>query len=274
MNLPLVSIGLPVYNGSKQIKNAIISLTSQSYKNFELIISDNNSTDDTEKICQEFVRIDSRVKYFRQVTNIGMLQNFNYLKKNAAGKYFMWAASDDKWHQNYLAEAVNILEENSECISVFSHFELFDTSTGDNILKITPSSNASNYPNLRLKRVLEELHPNLIYGLHRNSLLSENEFELIDWSDVLFVSKLVEKGKYYIIPKVYYWIGINGKKRIPYSITGSWLNLFRFYIKYLRLSKVCSPNTLSFLKSCFFAFKIVLVSSYKVNKDIFRHRYL
>jgi hypothetical protein len=89
---------------------------------------------------------------------------------------------------------------------------------------------------LRIRRALEELHPNLIYGLHRRNILKENYFlGKFDWSDVLTVTGIVAKGKYFIIPKCYYKIGINGNKRKPYSITGEYLDLKVFRKKSIQL---------------------------------------
>ena len=84
---PLVSIGMPTYNGSKYIRQALVSLINQSYRNFELIISDNASTDNTEAICKEYRRRDKRIKYIRQKKNIGPINNFNFVLKEAKGEY-------------------------------------------------------------------------------------------------------------------------------------------------------------------------------------------
>lgn len=97
-----VSIGMPVYNGEKYIRDALDSLLGQSYKDFELIISDNASTDSTEKICRQYAWKDARVKYFRQPKNLGAAANFRFVLDQANGAYFMWAACDDKWSPDWL----------------------------------------------------------------------------------------------------------------------------------------------------------------------------
>jgi glycosyltransferase involved in cell wall biosynthesis len=96
-NFPKVSIGLPVYNGELFLKTAIDSLLNQSYSNFELIISDNNSTDSTQRICQEYAKNDDRIRYIKQEKNIGPYPNFYFVLSQSKGKYFMWAAADDFW---------------------------------------------------------------------------------------------------------------------------------------------------------------------------------
>lgn len=118
---PLVSVGLPVYNGERDISRVIGVFLTQTYTNFELIISDNASIDQTEKICLEFAKNDNRVKYFRQTENRGALINFKYVLEVAKGDYFMWAASDDFRDVNFLSECVSILETNHICIAATSY---------------------------------------------------------------------------------------------------------------------------------------------------------
>lgn len=122
---PKITIGLPVYNGAKFIHNAIRSLLEQSYTNFELIISDNASTDQTESICQNFVRVDKRIKYIRQETNRGIVWNFNYVLLQADTEYFMWAAADDVWHPEFIQRNLGFLEKNHGFIGSTSEVELF-----------------------------------------------------------------------------------------------------------------------------------------------------
>lgn len=99
---PLVSIGMPVYNGEKFIREALDSLLAQTFTDFELIISDNASTDSTEAICREYASRDARICYIRQTENMGAAQNFQFVLNQAGGKYFMWAAHDDIWDEKWL----------------------------------------------------------------------------------------------------------------------------------------------------------------------------
>src|SRR3989442_1198286 len=97
-NKPLVSIGLPIYNGERYLRQALDSLLSQAYENFELIVSDNASDDATPEICAAYAARDARIKYFRAPTNMGAVWNFNRVFELAGGEFFMWAAHDDLWH--------------------------------------------------------------------------------------------------------------------------------------------------------------------------------
>jgi len=99
----IVSIGMPVYNGEDYIREALDSLLAQTFTEFELIISDNASTDNTRTICSEYAARDSRIRYFRQHTNIGAYGNFLAVLAMASTSYFMWAAADDRWDPDWLA---------------------------------------------------------------------------------------------------------------------------------------------------------------------------
>ena len=99
---PVVSIGMPVYNGAKYIREALDSLLSQTFVDFELIISDNASTDATQEICEEYARRDLRIRYVKQSENKGALANFQFVLNQAKGEFFMWAAADDKWDEHWI----------------------------------------------------------------------------------------------------------------------------------------------------------------------------
>src|SRR3954470_1068595 len=92
---PRVSIGLPVYNGQRFLAPAVSSLLAQTFADFELVICDNASTDDTEAICRRFAERDPRVRYHRNEQNVGAAPNFNRALALSTGQYFKWAAHDD-----------------------------------------------------------------------------------------------------------------------------------------------------------------------------------
>ena len=105
-----VSLGLPVYNGERFVKHAIQSVLDQTFTDFELIISDNASTDSTPDICEEFARKDPRVRYIRQEINIGAKANFNRVFEYSRGEYFKWVAADDVCGPRYLELTVAQLD--------------------------------------------------------------------------------------------------------------------------------------------------------------------
>jgi glycosyltransferase involved in cell wall biosynthesis len=119
---PLVSIGMPVYNGGPFVKEALDSLLAQDYPNFELIISDNASTDGTRELCLDYARRDSRVRYYRNSENIGSVENFKRVFALAKGEYFAWAAADDLWEPTYFSAMVRLLDDNADAVFAFSAF--------------------------------------------------------------------------------------------------------------------------------------------------------
>src|SRR6185295_20414870 len=92
---PRVSIGLPVFNGEQLLRQAVDSLLAQTFSDFELVISDNGSTDGTEAICREYAARDSRIRYLREPENRGGSWNFSRLPPLARGEYFRWSCHDD-----------------------------------------------------------------------------------------------------------------------------------------------------------------------------------
>jgi len=110
---PLISIGMPVYNGEQFIEESLNSILNQSFTNFELIISDNNSTDKTKYICEKYASKDARITYVRQEKNIGAARNFIYVFNNRKqAEYFIWAACDDSWSENWLELLISNFEDN------------------------------------------------------------------------------------------------------------------------------------------------------------------
>jgi glycosyltransferase involved in cell wall biosynthesis len=120
MTNPLISIGMPVYNGEKNIRNALDSLLAQTFSEFELIISDNGSSDGTEDICREYKLRDSRISYIRHNENRGYFFNFNYVLSLSRGEFFMWASSDDQWAPEFIQRNLEILKYYNDIIASIS----------------------------------------------------------------------------------------------------------------------------------------------------------
>lgn len=111
-----VTIGLPVFNGANYLSQAIESILSQSFGDFELVISDNASVDATEEICRQFALRDRRIHYLRQPDNVGAARNYNLLFAYGEGPYFKWAAHDDILHPRFLEVAVEALDRHPEVV--------------------------------------------------------------------------------------------------------------------------------------------------------------
>ncbi len=128
MASPAVSIGLPVYNGENYVGQAIASVLAQSWQDFELIISDNASTDQTESICVAFAKADARIRYYRGDVNRGAAWNFNRVFHLSTGNYFRWLSHDDVLGTEALAQCVDHLESHSEVVLCANSTGVIDSS--------------------------------------------------------------------------------------------------------------------------------------------------
>ena len=113
---PLVSIGLFLYNGDRFLAAAIESILNQTFKDFELIISDNCSTDRSEEICRKYAAQDDRIRYYRADRNMGAGWNLRNVYFKATGKYFKWAAHDDMIQPDFLRLCVDALEADDSLV--------------------------------------------------------------------------------------------------------------------------------------------------------------
>jgi glycosyltransferase involved in cell wall biosynthesis len=191
---PQVSIGMPVYNGERFIREAIDSLLAQTFIDFELIISDNASTDLTEEICRGYAARDTRVIYWRQSENRGALNNFLFVLHKATGKYFMWAASDDYWSNNWLSLLINNFRVGTAI--AFGHVIAVDENSS--IIKSYPFFHFSRFKFIRLLQLFldeENSHKaNYIYGLYNRTNLLKFQFHDTYGSDNHFVFEVVQDG--------------------------------------------------------------------------------
>jgi glycosyltransferase involved in cell wall biosynthesis len=111
-----VSIGLPVFNGEEYIAKTLNSILAQTFVDFEVIISDNASTDNTEQICRGFMERDGRIRYYRNKRNLGVSRNSNIAFELSRGKYFKWASHDDLLAPEFLEECVRILDQDHSVV--------------------------------------------------------------------------------------------------------------------------------------------------------------
>jgi len=128
---PKVSIGMPAYNNELFIRRAIDSLLAQTFTDFELIISDDASTDNTPIICEEYSKKDKRIRYIRQKKNIGLHRNFFFLLQEAKYDYFMWSAADDFLDPKFIEKNLNILVSNNDVVCSVSKIKPYGTEMFD-----------------------------------------------------------------------------------------------------------------------------------------------
>jgi glycosyltransferase involved in cell wall biosynthesis len=202
-----VSIGLPVYNGSRFIAQSIESILAQTYAHFELIICDNCSTDDTENICRSFAAHDPRIRYVRNPKNLGASGNYNRTVELATGTYVRWATHDDLTSADALEKCVKILETRPDVVLVYPRSVLIDGQ--GNVTGDYPDGlhAMSGDPIQRAKQVINNLgYCNPVYGLMRTSVLRRTPLlENYVASDNPLLVELSFHGKFYELRDAYFY---------------------------------------------------------------------
>jgi glycosyltransferase involved in cell wall biosynthesis len=197
---PKVSIGLPVYNGQRYLRESVDSLLAQTFEDFELILCDNASTDETASICRDYAARDPRVRYHRNATNIGAIPNFNAVFEQSRGEYFKWAASDDIHAPRFLEKTVAILDGDPSVILAYGKTILIDDA--GNQLDSRPVNLAdaidSPSPSARFRAALHEEFCTPIFGLIRADILSRTGLHRNFYSsDKVLIAELSLHGRFH-----------------------------------------------------------------------------
>jgi glycosyltransferase involved in cell wall biosynthesis len=203
-----------VYNGEKYLAGSIEALLGQTYTDFELIISDNASTDGTADICKEFLSLDSRIRYFRQPVNIGSAPNHNFTFQQARGELFKWAASDDLYARTLLERCVAAIDEHPEAVLAHSWTAAIDDA--DNLVQALEYPLETNSPSApaRFCSMLfgtGEDDQGLIraddqYGVIRSEVLRKiGPQGSFYHSDRVIMADLVLHGPFYQVPEWLYF---------------------------------------------------------------------
>jgi len=197
-----ISIGMPVYNGERFLAETLDSLLGQTYTDFELIIADNASTDGTAEICHSYAARDSRIRYVRNETNIGVYGNCNKVIKLARGEYFKLAMADDVCHPTLLARCLEILDANSTVVLTYAKARFMDEN-GKWLNIHDPGWHLiSESPLDRMQHVIVSRHKvNLFYGLMRSKILAQTRlFPRYASGDHRLIGELCLRGTFYEIP--------------------------------------------------------------------------
>ncbi|MDG2013953.1 MAG: glycosyltransferase family 2 protein [Pirellulaceae bacterium] len=206
-----VTIGLPVYNGEAYLGDALRSLLSQSYDNFELIISDNASTDRTQEICLEFAAKDKRVRYLRQEQNLGAVPNFNLVFEVSDSEYFKWAAADDICRPSYLEKCVAILDADltvAWCHSQSSHIDSAGNLLSEpESLDVSYADRQAARPSKRFQAILFSPDGCLdSYGLMRSQVIRKTPLYLPYYGpEKVFIAEMALLGRFQEIPETLFF---------------------------------------------------------------------
>lgn len=206
---PRVSIGMPVYNGDRYLVEALDAILSQTYTDFELVISDNASSDRTQEICQVYAAKDRRIKYYRNERNIGGHRNYNRVFQLATGEYFRWAAHDDLCTSNHLERCVEILDQDPDVVLCYTKTKLIDEPGAvlPHNYDEHPLLTYSLQPHVRFRNLIIDSFSRAyrgqqLFGLMRVSAAATTPL-LGDYSgaDLVFISRMGLLGKFYEVPE-------------------------------------------------------------------------
>ncbi|MFP3867794.1 MAG: glycosyltransferase family 2 protein [Desulfobacteraceae bacterium] len=203
-NNPRVSIGLPVYNGARWLKEALDSFLAQTFEDFELIISDNASTDKTPEICRAYAARDARIRYYRNEKNLGAAENYNRVFHLSTGEYFKWAADDDWCAPNCLEQCVEVLDSKPEVVLCYTKTTVIDENGAtipmaeDNLNLYSP-----NVPERFLQTLTKiKFCHNIIFGLMRRNTLAKTPLQgKYLAADRCLVAELALHGPFWEIPE-------------------------------------------------------------------------
>lgn len=207
--IPAVTIGVPVYNGEAHLGRALESLLQQSFGDFEILISDNASEDETWRVCREYAGLDPRVRAVRQDLNLGANGNFNFLFRAARGEFFKWAGHDDQWDRGFLKACVDALRGDPASVLAYCGEAYFDEDDAALILCNEPYHVDSSDPHQRFRQWMwamespKEGRSDLVYGLIRSSALQRTRlFTNTLFTNQLLVLELAALGSFHYIPQV------------------------------------------------------------------------
>lgn len=206
---PTVSLAMPVYNGGQYIGEAIQSILDQTFEDFELIITDNASTDDTQQICLDFAEKDPRVRYHRNPQNLGAAGNYNRGFELARGEFLKWCAHDDNISPSYVEEAVRALNENEDAIMAYGRTQMIDSHgthlDGSASAILTDMGNPNS-----VKRFMQAVHAggscSAIFALFRKSELARSTLHRGYYqSDRALLSEMALLGTFEYLPEIVFY---------------------------------------------------------------------
>ncbi len=209
---PIVSIGVPVYNSEKYLEETLQSLLAQGFQDFEIIISDNGSTDSTQEICLAYAERDDRIRYHRSETSYGPGWNYNHVFDLAKGTYFKWQAHDDLLAPDFLEKCVAVLEQQPDVVLCHCYSSQIDDQG------ITLASNLKHlhtdhlHSSVRLRSLLMQGQyvGCEIFGLMRMSTLQQVPRQgSYAHADFLFICNLALHGRFCQVPELLFHFRIH-----------------------------------------------------------------
>ncbi|MBV9771596.1 MAG: glycosyltransferase family 2 protein [Bryobacterales bacterium] len=217
--MPRISVGMPVRNGENFVRIALDSVLSQTFRDFELIISDNDSQDQTAAICRAYADRDSRVRYYRQDTVLPPAANHNFVLRQAKGELFKWACHDDVCDPEFLSKCVGVLDADPGAVLAYPGSIIIDDS-GNELRKYSyPLRTNENAPAVRFGSLLRADHRRFtafeIYGLMRMQALRQiREMGNYVTADRVVLVRMALLGRFAEVPHVLFFSREHGNRSV------------------------------------------------------------
>lgn len=198
---PPVSIGMPVFNSAAWIEESVESILAQSFGDFELIISDNASTDGTLAICERFAAADPRIRLLRNSRNIGANRNYLATLAAARGKYFKWASSNDWCAPTFLEKCIAVLEADPSAVLAYPRASLFERALSDARAYDDDFELLDHRPAMRLIALMNTIRLNNAMNgvVRRQALLDVSTMGSHMGADIVLMAELALKGKFVLL---------------------------------------------------------------------------
>jgi glycosyltransferase involved in cell wall biosynthesis len=204
--VPRLTVALPVYNGANYLAESIDAVLGQGYEDFELIISDNASTDSTPDICRGYEKQDSRVRYVRQPRNIGLSPNHNFTVEQARGEFFKWASNDDLYARDMFKYCVDALDEHQHVVLAHPWTAIIDSSGTVTKTVEYPLATASTRAPERFRSVLFASGGDDTGGVMRTAILRRTPLlRSHHHADRTIIADLILYGPFYQVPDWLYF---------------------------------------------------------------------
>jgi glycosyltransferase involved in cell wall biosynthesis len=257
---PRVSIGVPVYNGEAFLEQTLDGLLAQSFSDFEILISDNGSTDRTQEICRAYAGRDPRIRYYRHEQNRGAAWNHNNLVEHARGELFKWNSADDVCAPEFLSRCVAALDHDPAAVLACANVLEIDEA-GDALRdRPIPSEVAEPLAVKRFARHVQLDHLCIhVYGVMRASALRQTDLigSYTD-SDRVLLAHLALLGRFVIVPDTLLfnrhhstrsteaYVGWRSRT-VWFDPTAATRRLFPFWTEFFGFWNVVSRNSLPFV---------------------------
>ena len=205
---PRVSVGLPVYNGERYLPQAVESLLNQTYRDFELIISDNGSTDSTRELCATYAAADPRVRFIRHEQNRGAIFNWNFVVTQARGEYFRWASANDVSAPTLIERCLACLDAEPNVVVAYGRTAYMDDD-GSPLGEYQHDVHVlDERPSVRFERLCRELRANnaVSSALIRLDVLRKTSPDRsFPGGDMGLMAELALYGGYHLLPEVLFY---------------------------------------------------------------------